>query len=537
MGAGGSDSGAWRRSWSRTRSSSAEGTTGWWRPRCWPTRGGTCVVLEAHGRRRRRGPVGRAAPRVHRRPVQRVLPARRGLPGAARAGAGAARAAVGARPGGAGPPAAPGRRTGRRAVPRPRAHRGAASTSSTTATATRGCGCARSGTVVGDPLLRTLFTAFPPVRGPVALLRRLGTAEALRLRPVRCCCRPAGWARSCSAARRPGCCWRATPCTPTRPPDAAGQRRLRLAAGDARPAARVPGAASAGAGQLAAALDRRAQAAGARRPHRPARRADRRPRRAGRRRAHRGGADRAGPPGGDRRRLRARALPAAAAGRRAAGAAARRPRALRVGHPGRQGQLGAGRADPVDARRTSAGAGTVHLGADGRGLVRWSADIESGTLPRVAVHAARPDDDHRPDPLAGGHRERVGLHPPAPRGRPTTSRPTSWRRRIDEVVEQHAPGFGATGAAPARRSGPATCTAADPNLEHGAVNGGTAQLFQQLVFRPVPGLGRAETVVEGLYLGSASVAPRRRGARACAATWPRRPRSASRACAGSCAAR
>jgi phytoene dehydrogenase-like protein len=39
------------------------------------------------------------------------------------------------------------------------------------------------------------------------------------------------------------------------------------------------------------------------------------------------------------------------------------------------------------------------------------------------------------------------------------------------------------------------------------VNGGTAQLFQQLVFRPVPGLGRPETVVEGLYLGSASAHP------------------------------
>ena len=29
----------------------------------------------------------------------------------------------------------------------------------------------------------------------------------------------------------------------------------------------------------------------------------------------------------------------------------------------------------------------------------------------------------------------------------------------------------------------------------GAINGGTAQLDQQLVFRPVPGLGRAETPV------------------------------------------
>ena len=54
---------------------------------------------------------------------------------------------------------------------------------------------------VGDALLRTLFTTFPPVRGPVALLRAVGTADALRLRAGSCCCRPGGWARSCSRAR------------------------------------------------------------------------------------------------------------------------------------------------------------------------------------------------------------------------------------------------------------------------------------------------------------------------------------------------
>ena len=32
-------------------------------------------------------------------------------------------------------------------------------------------------------------------------------------------------------------------------------------------------------------------------------------------------------------------------------------------------------------------------------------------------------------------------------------------------------------------------------------------LHQQLVFRPVPGLGRAETPVAGLYLASASAHP------------------------------
>jgi phytoene dehydrogenase-like protein len=39
------------------------------------------------------------------------------------------------------------------------------------------------------------------------------------------------------------------------------------------------------------------------------------------------------------------------------------------------------------------------------------------------------------------------------------------------------------------------------------VNGGTAQIQQQMVFRPLPSLGRSETPVEGLFLGSSSAHP------------------------------
>ncbi len=45
------------------------------------------------------------------------------------------------------------------------------------------------------------------------------------------------------------------------------------------------------------------------------------------------------------------------------------------------------------------------------------------------------------------------------------------------------------------------------NLVGGAINGGTAQLHQELIFRPVPGLGRNETPIAGLYLASASAYP------------------------------
>ena len=45
------------------------------------------------------------------------------------------------------------------------------------------------------------------------------------------------------------------------------------------------------------------------------------------------------------------------------------------------------------------------------------------------------------------------------------------------------------------------------NLVNGALNGGTAQIQLPLVVRPVPGLARPETVVEGLYLGSSAAHP------------------------------
>lgn len=78
--------------------------------------------------------------------------------------------------------------------------------------------------------------------------------------------------------------------------------------------------------------------------------------------------------------------------------------------------------------------------------------------------------------------------------------------RMQARVERLAPGFGSRIVA-RRVLGPRELEARDANLIGGAVGGGTAQLHQELVFRPVPGLGRAETGVPGLYLGSASAHP------------------------------
>ena len=47
----------------------------------------------------------------------------------------------------------------------------------------------------------------------------------------------------------------------------------------------------------------------------------------------------------------------------------------------------------------------------------------------------------------------------------------------------------------------------DANLVGGALAGGTSAIHQQLFFRPVPGLGRADTPIDRLYLASASAHP------------------------------
>ena len=78
--------------------------------------------------------------------------------------------------------------------------------------------------------------------------------------------------------------------------------------------------------------------------------------------------------------------------------------------------------------------------------------------------------------------------------------------RMQGRIERLAPGFGSK-VLSRRVLGPDELEARDENLVGGAVNGGTSQLHQQLVLRPVPGLGRAETPLRGLFLASASAHP------------------------------
>lgn len=78
--------------------------------------------------------------------------------------------------------------------------------------------------------------------------------------------------------------------------------------------------------------------------------------------------------------------------------------------------------------------------------------------------------------------------------------------RMQARLEKLAPDLGSRVLA-RRVLGPRELEARNANLVGGAIGGGTSQLHQQLVFRPVPGLGRAETGIAGLYLGSSSAHP------------------------------
>lgn len=78
--------------------------------------------------------------------------------------------------------------------------------------------------------------------------------------------------------------------------------------------------------------------------------------------------------------------------------------------------------------------------------------------------------------------------------------------RVERQVERFAPGFRALIRA-RRILAPPTIEALDGNLAGGAINGGTTAMHQQLVFRPLPGTGRPETPVPGLFLASSGAHP------------------------------
>ncbi|BBY09133.1 phytoene desaturase family protein [Mycobacterium noviomagense] len=149
--------------------------------------------------------------------------------------------------------------------------------------------------------------------------------------------------------------------------------------------------------------------------------------------------------------------------------------------------------------------GTIHLGADADGLVRWMADLNTRVVPEHPFMLLGQTTTADPSRSPAGT-ESVWAYTHLPRNVADDDSAERLAKAVDHVIEEHAPGFGSH-VIDRFVQRPSDLEASDANLHLGALNGGTAQLQQMLVFRPAPGMGRAETPVEGLYLGSASATP------------------------------
>lgn len=165
----------------------------------------------------------------------------------------------------------------------------------------------------------------------------------------------------------------------------------------------------------------------------------------------------------------------------------------------------------------AASAGTVHLADGVDALSRFAAQLAMGQVPDrpFALFGQMTTSDPTRSP-AGTESAWAYTHVPQHvKGDAGADGLTgSWDAgereamadRLEEQVERYAPGF--RHRVRARRVlAPPTLQALNSNLHGGATNAGTANLHQQLVFRPTPGMGRPETPVPGLFLASASAHP------------------------------
>jgi phytoene dehydrogenase-like protein len=383
---------------------------------------------------------------------------------------------------------------------------------------------------IKESLLSTLFSPFPPVRGPVGLLRKLGTSEALRLAHLMLL--PAGvMAQHLFEGEAARLLLLGNAMHADVPIDAPGSgvmgyMLIMMAQDGGFP---VP---VGGAGQLAAALVNRARAAGARIEYRQRVESIE--------------------VGGGRAVAVHTASGTTVRVRRAVVADTSAPHLYRDLLPSSAVPAGVLRGmdhfvwdtpvlkinyaldAPIPWRSKSLNeAGTVHLGADHDGLIRWMADLNTGTVPLHPFMLFGQMTTADPSRSPAGT-ESAWAYTHLPRGVADDASADQLSAAVDVVLEEHAPGFSdhIVGKMIQR---PSELEASDANLHAGAVNGGTSQLFQQLIFRPAPGFGRAETPVENVFLGSAAAIPGggvhgicgRNAARAALASdglrgWPRR---------------
>ncbi|MEU3885529.1 NAD(P)/FAD-dependent oxidoreductase [Streptomyces sp. NPDC029041] len=162
-------------------------------------------------------------------------------------------------------------------------------------------------------------------------------------------------------------------------------------------------------------------------------------------------------------------------------------------------------------------AGTVHL-ADGMDeLTRFAAQIAMREVPDrpfvIFGQMTTSDASRSPQGTESAwaythipHEIRADAADEGITGRWDTKDQELMADRVERQVERFAPGFRSL-IRGRRILAPPTLEALDGNLAGGAINGGTTAMHQQLVFRPLPGTGRPETPVPGLYLASSGAHP------------------------------
>lgn len=161
-------------------------------------------------------------------------------------------------------------------------------------------------------------------------------------------------------------------------------------------------------------------------------------------------------------------------------------------------------------------AGTVHLAESLDFLSQATFDLERGVIPArpflVVGQYAAADPTRQPE---GAETAWAYTHvPQVTRGDGAGELRGSWNEaelatfveRIEAEVERFAPGFKEF-IVGRHVYGPRELEQSNRNLVNGAINGGTAKLHQQLIFRPTVGHGRPETPIKSLYLASASAHP------------------------------
>lgn len=151
------------------------------------------------------------------------------------------------------------------------------------------------------------------------------------------------------------------------------------------------------------------------------------------------------------------------------------------------------------------GAGVVHLGGDTAGITRWFTDLATGVVPEHPFALLGQMTTTDPSRSPSGT-ETIWVYSHLPRGHASADDGRLLMQRLEDMVERYAPGWRDL-VVERWEQGPSALEAADRNLTGGAVGGGTSQLFQQAIFRPVVGFGGPRTPVSGLYLGSASAHP------------------------------